>query len=76
MKIQCDRCDRIYNASEDTIVASAEEKDYHLCPLCRILIKDFIEQKIPLKFKGNHQKEKEETAKVYEDYYKVMEVVK
>lgn len=87
MKIQCDRCKRIYDSIEDTVVKSdkigypitnytqaSEGIDLHLCPLCRILLYDFVHENIPLKRKGKCQIEKEKDDKIYEDYFNSLEV--
>lgn len=82
MRIECDRCEKIYYKSEDTIISSEkigypiknfiqieERIDFHICPMCRILLFDFIKECIPLKRKGKSQIEKEKTDKIYDDYF-------
>ena len=82
MRIVCDRCKQQYDADNDTIIKSdklsypinkywqSEGKiEYHLCPLCRVLLCDFIEENIPPKYKGKYQTEKEKDDKIYEDYF-------
>lgn len=48
MKIQCDRCKKIYDEEEDTVIRfnvlmRGYPSEYHICPECRELLKKFIE---------------------------------
>jgi hypothetical protein len=61
MRIGCDRCGMLYDADDDTIVSSnvkyfGEQNDYHLCPSCARILRDFIKDNIPLLFDGKEQK--------------------
>jgi len=90
MRIECDRCGKLYYVEQDTTIVSKkigypiktlqieftqieEGIDYHICPMCRILLCDFIYENIPLKRKGHYQIEKEKEDKIYDDYFKSIE---
>ena len=74
MNIQCDRCKKIYMESLDTeirykAVTYINNGEFHICYECGIVLRDFLEENIPLEKKGTRQIEHENDKKIQDDYF-------
>lgn len=78
MNIQCDRCKKIYGDFLDTtikfrLIRLCQDPENHICYECATILRDFINENIPLQRKGETQIESEKDKKIMNDYYDSIE---